>query len=101
MLIAETSIYPISEGTSLSRYVKAAVEAIESTGLKTQTCAMGTAIEAETLDDIFDAVKKGHDAILDMGAKRIVINLKVDDRLDKDASMEKKLRSIDRLNEAV
>jgi len=40
MIIAELAIFPTSEGVSVSKYVKKAIEAIEATGLKHETGAM-------------------------------------------------------------
>jgi len=94
MIIAELAIFPTSEGISVSKYVKKAIEAIESTGLKHETGAMSTVIEAKSLDEIFDAVKKAYDAIVGMGARRIHIDLRIDHRLDKDATIESKKRAI-------
>jgi len=94
MIIAELAIFPTSEGVSVSKYVKKAIEAIEATGLKHETGAMSTVIEAKSLDEIFDAVKKAYDAIVDMGARRIHIDLRIDHRLDKDATIESKKRAI-------
>ncbi len=94
MIIAEVSIFPVSEGTSLSKYVRAAYEVIRDSGLKHQLTAMGTIIEAERLEEIFDVVAKAEKAVLEMGARRVVINLKIDHRVDKDASIEGKVRSV-------
>jgi|Deesub1362A_J573_1020465.scaffolds.fasta_scaffold01850_12 uncharacterized protein (TIGR00106 family) len=94
MIIAEVSIFPVSEGTSLSRYVKAAYEVIRDSGLKHQLTAMGTIIEAGCLEELFNVVAKAEKAVLEMGARRVVINLKVDHRVDKEASMEGKVRSV-------
>ncbi|MCD6473417.1 MAG: MTH1187 family thiamine-binding protein [Thermoplasmata archaeon] len=94
MIIAELAIFPTSEGVSVSKYVKKAIEAIEATGLKHETGAMSTVIEAKSLDEIFDAVKRAYDAIVGMGARRIHIDLRIDHRLDKDATIESKKRAI-------
>ena len=94
MIIAELAIFPTSEGISVSKYVKKAIEAIEATGLKHEIGAMSTVIEAPSLEQIFDAVKRAYDAIVGMGARRIHIDLRIDHRLDKDATIESKKRAI-------
>jgi len=94
MIIAELAIFPTSEGVSVSRYVKEAIKALEETGLKCESGAMSTTIEAPDLRSIFDAVEKANDAIARMGVKRIHIDLHVDNRLDKDATIESKLKAI-------
>lgn len=94
MIIAELAIFPTSEGPSVSRYVKKALEAIDKTGLRHENGAMATVIEAETLDQLFDAVKKAHEVMIAMGARRIHINLRVDHRRDKELSIEYKKRAV-------
>jgi len=95
-IIAQLSITPIGEGTSVSRYVKIALNAIREEGVHFIVGPMATTLEVESLDELFRIVKKAHDAMINAGAKRIVIDLKVDDRLNKSTSMESKLKAIER-----
>ena len=94
MIIAALSVFPIGEGTSLSSYVRAGLDALEETGLRFEPGAMTTTIEAKSLDELFSAVKKAHEAQLAMGAKRVYLVLTVDDRRDKDVNIGTKLRSV-------
>ena len=94
MIIAEISVAPMSEGTSLSRYVKLSVGALKKTGLKTFSGPMCTCVEAASLDDILAAVKAAHQAVIDAGAKRVITTLKIDDRRDKAATMETKMTAV-------
>jgi uncharacterized protein (TIGR00106 family) len=94
MIIAEFAIFPTSEGASVSKYVKEAIRVIERSGLKHETGGMSTTIEAPDLDTLFKVIKKCHQAMIKMGGKRIHIDLRVDHRLDKDASIESKLKAI-------
>jgi uncharacterized protein YqgV (UPF0045/DUF77 family) len=55
---------------------------------------MATTIEAPSLIALFDVVEKTHKVIVDMGARRIHIDLRVDHRLDTDASIESKLNAV-------
>jgi uncharacterized protein YqgV (UPF0045/DUF77 family) len=56
-IIAEISIFPIGEETSLSPYVKKAVEAIRSVdGLKLQVTPMCTILEATDLEQILETL---------------------------------------------
>ena len=95
MIIAQMSVYPIGEGTSLSKYVSAAGKALEQCNVRLYHGPMSTAMEAETLDDIFAATKAARNAILEMGAKRISINLKIDDRHDKNITFESKQKAFE------
>ncbi len=94
MIIAELITFPIGEGTSLSKYVKAAIKALIDAGVKATPGAMSTVIEAKTLDEIFEAAKLAHEAILKLGAKRVSTSLKIDDRRDVEATAERKLKAI-------
>ncbi len=94
MIIAEFAIFPTSEGASVSQYVKEAVKVIEDSGLKCETGGMSTTIESPDLPTLFQVIEKTHKAIVDMGAKRIHIDLRIDHRLDKEASVESKLKAI-------
>lgn len=94
MIIAELAIFPTSEGASVSRYVKEAIRVIEQSGLRSETGGMSTTIEAPDLEALFRVIKESHQAVLKMGAKRIHIDLRVDHRLDKEATIDSKLRAV-------
>ena len=94
MILAQLSVYPVGEGTSLSRFVKKGVRVIKDSGFRYEIGGMSTAIEVPDLDSLFLLVKKVHRAHLEEGAKRIAIDLKVDDRRDKDATLEGKRSSV-------
>ena len=89
-MIASFSVYPIGEGTSLSRFVKKGIAVVKESGYPYEVGAMSTSVETPGLDVLFDLVKKVHAAHVAEGAKRIVIDLKVDDRRDKEATMVSK-----------
>lgn len=94
MIIAELSIFPTSEGISVNKYVKEAITIIENSGLKHETGGMSTTIEAPDMDTLFEVIKKCHEVMVNMGAQRIHMDLKVDHRLDEDATIASKLKSI-------
>lgn len=93
-VIAQLSVYPVGEGTSLSRFVKEGVALIEQSGYRYEIGAMGTAVEVPDLDGLFELVKQVHAAHVEKGARRIIIDLKVDDRRDKQASIESKKAAV-------
>lgn len=94
MILAQLSVYPIGESTSLSRFVRRGVKVIKDSGFRYEIGGLSTAVEVPDLDSLFLLVKKVHRAHLEEGAKRIVIDLKVDDRRDKDATLESKRNSV-------
>ncbi len=95
MIIAELTLTPLGVGTSVSKYVKAAFQELQKSGLKIMLTPMSTVMEAESLDDIFSAVKNAERAMLKAGAQRVIIDIKIDHRIDKEATMEKKLRAVE------
>ncbi|GBE55612.1 hypothetical protein BMS3Bbin15_01792 [archaeon BMS3Bbin15] len=95
MITAEVIFIPIgTQSTTLSRYIKAAIEAMNDSEVRVYPRAMATELEADDLETLFSAIKKGQEAIMNMGVKRVVVSLKIDIRIDKDASLEKKIDSI-------
>lgn len=91
MAVAELCLFPLgTESPSVGRYLEPVIEVIEKSGLKYMVCPMGTVVEG-SVDEILELVKKCHEAILKAGAKRVVISLKIDDRVDKPLSIEGKL----------
>ena len=94
MIIASLAIFPTSEGASVSRFVKEAIQIIEGSGLKSRTGGMNTTIEAPDLGTLFDVINKAHDRMVEMGVSRIHIDLNVDHRLDKESSIAAKLKSL-------
>jgi len=95
LLTAEVIFIPIgTQSTTLSKYIKAAIESMNDSEVKVYPRAMATEIEADDLETLFSAIKKGQEAIMNMGVKRVVVSLKVDIRTDKDAFLEKKIDSI-------
>jgi uncharacterized protein (TIGR00106 family) len=94
-IIAELSTFPVGEGTSLSKFVKKAVQEIEKyQGIRVVHHPMGTVIEADNIDQILEITKLAHEAIFSAGAQRVLTQLKIDDRKDKNRKMEDKLTAI-------
>ncbi len=69
-MIAQLSVYPVGEDTSLSRFVKKGVSLIEGSGYRYEIGAMGTTIEVPDLDALFQLVKRVHEAQVAEGARR-------------------------------
>ena len=94
-VIAEFSVHPIGEGTTVSRYVRAALaELKKAEGLRLQVTPMGTVIEAEKLSDILPAVQRAHESLFRMGAERVDFLLRIDGRRHKTRHMQDKVRAV-------
>jgi uncharacterized protein (TIGR00106 family) len=94
MIISQLSIAPIGEGTSLSKHVKNVINILKKNKLKFETNDMATVIETEDLKTLFKAIEEAHKAVLLSGAKRVITELKIDDRKDKKVFIGTKVKSI-------
>jgi uncharacterized protein (TIGR00106 family) len=92
-VIADLCIIPIGVGVSLSPYIAVCEKILSEAHLKIELHANGTNIEGEW-DEIFMAVKHCHEVIHEMGAPRITTSLTIGTRVDRDQSMEDKVRSV-------
>jgi len=94
MIIAEVTFTPIGKGESVGDYVIEALKTFRKLGIKFIPNSMGTVIEANSIDEIFEAVKEAERSIIKMGVKRLDTILKIDHRIDKENSSEIKLKRI-------
>jgi uncharacterized protein (TIGR00106 family) len=94
MIISQLSISPFGENVSVSKYVKKVIEVIKKHNVKFETNAMATIIETTDLQTIFDIIQEARAELVKSGAKRIITELKIDDRLNKNATMDSKLEAI-------
>ncbi|OEF99014.1 hypothetical protein BHF71_10305 [Vulcanibacillus modesticaldus] len=94
MAIVEVTITPLGTATtSVSHYVAEVHKVLEKENLKYQLTPMSTIIEGD-LDDILAVVRKMHEVPFERGALRVSTSIRIDDRRDKKASMEQKLKSV-------
>ena len=96
MIHAEISIYPVgTNSTSVSFYIAKAVEAIQKLpNLRYEINSMGTILESDNIDVIYDASKKMAEVVHNLGVNRVEVILKIDSRKDKQVSIEEKITSI-------
>ena len=95
MISAELTIIPIgTSDTSLSRYIAAALSALDKTGVKYEITGMGTVMESDNPDKLFDAIRMAHEAVFAEGANRVSTSFKIDDRRDKEESLKDKVMSV-------
>ena len=90
MVTAELSVSVAGKGTSMGRFVRAAVEALrKNKRIRVVPGPMSTAIEGR-LEDVFKAAETAHNAVLKLGAGRVGTLLKIDDRRDKPSTLKYK-----------
>ncbi len=92
-VIADLCVVPMGVGVSVSKYVTACENVLKEAGLKTKLHAYGTNIEGEW-DDVFDAIKRCHEVVHQMGAPRITTTLKFGTRIDRNQTMQDKVNSV-------
>ncbi len=95
MIIAQITVVPIGTGTpGVSSFVAGFQKELERMGFEPQLSAMSTVIEADSIDRIFEAVKRLHEMVFTNGALRAVTSVSIDERRDKEGSIKQKLGSV-------
>ncbi len=97
MAVVEISIVPLGTGTtSLSPYVAACEKELRenSEGLNYELTAMGTIIEGD-LNQILKLVRRLHEIPFKNGAHRVSTMIKIDDRRDKEGTIDQKVKSVE------
>ncbi|UCF49641.1 MAG: MTH1187 family thiamine-binding protein [Thermoplasmatales archaeon] len=94
MIISQLSIAPVGEGTSLSSFVRIVIDTLRKHNVKFATNDMATILETENLDALFRVVKEAHNAVIKAGAKRVITELKIDDRKDKEVTIGSKVKAV-------
>ena len=89
----EISVVPIGVGSSVSNYVAKCIEIIKRSGLSYEVTAMGTIIEGD-IEQLLELALLVHKVPFEMGAKRVLTNIKIDERIDKKATIDSKIASI-------
>ncbi len=94
MIVADLRVLPVGSGTSLSGHVKAIQQMLEEERIAYLPGPMSTALEVDSLDDLFDVIEQANQLLADRGVQRILTTVNIDYRLDKEISMESKLRAL-------
>ena len=95
MAVVEVCIIPIgTKETSVSKYVAEAEKILMAEGLKYKLNPMGTVIEADA-DRALAAIRKMQESVFEKGCDRVYTVIKMDDRRDKKATMEQKIKSVE------
>jgi uncharacterized protein YqgV (UPF0045/DUF77 family) len=55
---------------------------------------MGTQLESNNIDNILEAIKISHITLQNRGIKRIISSIRIDERLDKDNTLLRKINSV-------
>lgn len=89
MVVAELTVTPLVEGR-IKPFIDAAVREIRNSGLKYEVDALGTTVEGD-LDKVFQVAKQAHEAVRRQGARRVMTEIRIDEKADGEATIEKEL----------
>ncbi|MDQ0231972.1 MTH1187 family thiamine-binding protein [Metabacillus malikii] len=98
MAIVDVTVIPIgTKEPSVSKYVadiQKILKGYEREGkIKYQLTPMNTIIEGE-LFVLFEVISAIHEAPFQKGVSRVATNIRIDDRRDKETTMEGKIKSV-------
>ncbi|MBI2869373.1 MAG: MTH1187 family thiamine-binding protein [Chloroflexi bacterium] len=97
MALVEISVMPIGTPTpSLSPYVAGAVRVLKGDKqIRYELTPMGTVIEGD-LDHVLGLVGRMHKSAFALGAVRVVTTVKIDERIDREVTLDNRLDSVQR-----
>jgi len=98
LIHGEISVYPMGTSTtSASFYIAKGIQSIQNMeGIRYEINAMGTVLESDNIDKIYDAAKSIMEVVHSLGVNRVEVILKIDSRRDKNKKMEEKIESVNR-----
>lgn len=88
--IARFEVIPVHDG-SLSEDIAQAVDALDDYDVSYELTATDTVVEAEEIDEVFDAVKAAHNAV---EGDRIITSLEIDENRSADQDAEDRVESV-------
>ncbi len=71
-----------------------AIKVINHLGIKHQLTPFGTAVEVDSIDDVAKLVKELDKRFKELGVPRLVIDVSLDLRYDKEITLEHKISSV-------
>ncbi len=94
-VIADIRVLPFgTETASLSHYVAGCVRVLEqATGISYQIAPMATTVEGP-LERVLEVLQLMHEIPFTMGVDRVVTSINIDDRRDKQITMESKVKAV-------
>ncbi len=94
MVIVEFNIIPLGVGVSVSKFLVPVLKELEKRKVKYEITPMCTIFEARNIDEALNIVRAAHEAIFKADVKRVVTTIRIDDRRDKEGSMEEKVKAL-------
>ena len=92
-VMIDLCVVPLGVGVSVSNYIAECEKILHQAGLETHLHAYGTNVAGEW-NDVFDAVRRCHARVHELGAPRITSTIKVGTRTDRVQTMAEKIDSV-------
>ena len=92
-VMIDLCVVPLGVGVSVSSYIAECEKILHQAGLETHLHAYGTNVAGEW-NDVFDAVRRCHERVHELGAPRITSTIKVGTRTDRVQTMAEKIDSV-------
>lgn len=89
-VIARFEVIPVHDG-SLSGDIARAVGALDDFDVSYELTATDTVIEAEDVDEVFDAVRAAHNAV---EGDRVISSLEIDEQRAREQHVEDRVESV-------
>lgn len=94
MAILEISVLPIgTDKASIGSFVTESCKIIKDKGLPFEVTPTSTVVEGD-LKDLIELAEEMHVSPFKIGAKRVVTNITIDQRTDKEDDMEDKVEEV-------
>ena len=94
-VIAELKVVPLgTKSASLSKYVAAVIDVVKQVkGITYQITPMATIVQGP-LSRVLELAEKMHEVPFTMGVNRVLTSISIDDRRDKQITMESKVKAV-------
>ena len=94
MVVCSITVVPLgTKSPSLSQYVASSLRVLRESGLKCPLTPMATIVEGE-LDAVLSAAAKMHSSLFSDEVMRVSTTIKIDERRDKDLTMDGKVSAV-------
>lgn len=94
MALLQFSMIPIGEGVSLGKYVSGIHDKLKKENAVFHLTDMGTLIEGD-MPQLLHLLGKIYETPFEQGAVRVVTNIVIDDRRDKDIHIGDKIKAVE------
>lgn len=100
MALLQLSMIPLGDGISVGRYVSLIQKSLEQQKANFYLTDMSTIIEGD-IQDLFSLIAKIYEIPFEHGAVRVVTQITIDDRRDKEVHIGDKIESVNQRNTTI